>query len=165
MGRKIKDLYPDNELLCLMTRITAEKVKSDNIDFSFYYATKVEMQYGIRVKIVWNHSRLTQLDTLELHGKYGYNIRDPRKQNNVSAERLNKAREFFKKYKVLFAAVWECVLDPNFIAFYLYQYINFKTLLSEFMLKEDELSLLEKASNLSELEAIVRKHKIFTMND
>ncbi len=188
MGRKVTNLQPDNESLCLLNRISAKKVKLETIDFSFYYATKIEMQYrikieiarnlgrrknthvcksmqyGIRVEIAWNPLKMTQLDTLELHGKYVYNIRNPRKQNNVNAELLNKAREFFKKYKVLFAAVWECVLEPNILAFYLYQYINFKELLSEFTLNENELSLIENADNLSDLEAIVREHKIFNIN-
>ena len=67
------------------------------------------------------------------------------------------------KYKVLFAAVWEEVLDSQYLQEYFSGYINFAELLSA--LDEPMADLVEGAESLEDLKKIVRREKLFDMND
>lgn len=70
---------------------------------------------------------------------------------------------------MLFAAVWECELDPNYVVDYLRGKINFKELLNgfdEFESKNlNDWNNIERVNNILDLEKIVRQYKLFNMND
>ena len=76
------------------------------------------------------------------------------------------ARAFFKKYKVLFAAVWELVLDPPELQDYFRKLISFSGMLKEFHgIDKDVYEAIQSANNVIDLETIVRKLNAFNMND
>lgn len=144
----------------------------DRLPFSFYMSTKgaVRGTHAIRVKILWNPSKMgPDADgNLELHSDYEYKHFSHRYK--PTAKELSLLKDFFKKYKVLFAAVWEQVVDYEDIRDYFKGYLSFKDLLTKFDLSqydEDSKELYDffHCKNLEELEQVVRKYSIFNMND
>ena len=167
LERNLKEDY-----LIEMANMTGRFVKTDNIDFSFHFSDKDEthQQHGIRVKINWNRDKSSSNfdGTLALHGEYRYTPSSNPK-NKYDAKMLKEARNFFKKYKVLFAAVWEGVLDPNFVQEYFKGNIPLYEVVSQFELPDKiyyklNHGFIEK-NTLTELEDRVREYKAFNMND
>ena len=162
--------FLNEEYLLEMSNIRGKYVQVEDIDFSFYFSSKnnVNSQHGIRVKICWNREKigLDLLDgVLELHGNYQYISKN---RPNVVPDRydLDTARYFFKRYKVLFSAVWENKLDENNLVAYLTKRITFEDLLNSFEdINEEYIEIITKAKNIKELESIVRKFNVFNMND
>lgn len=156
-------------VLMEMANVTGNDVVVERgLPFSFYISSKmaVHNQHGIRVKILWNPSKspANADGYLELHGDYKY-IVGSHKYKPTSKE-LSIARNFFKKYKVLLAAVWEDKVDQQQLYRYFVGDISFKELLSRFYnMSEKQYYYLNHANNLTELEETVRKYKIFNMND
>ena len=153
-----------------MSSIRGKYIKIEDIDFSFYFSSKnnVSNQHAIRVKICWSREKIGKdlLDGyLELHGDYKYvSKREP----NIKPDSVDvaTARYFFKRYKVLFSAVWENKLDENILSDYLRGNINFKEVLKEFEnIENNEYELINSAINIKDLERIIREYKIFNMND
>lgn len=156
-------------VLMEMTNVRGMDVKlTPNLPFSFHFCNKdaVHQQHGIRVKIIWNPSRAPYSADgyMELHGDYDYTAGSHK--YNPTAEELKIARDFFKKYKVLFAAAWENVLyDAKPMQDYFEGRLSFKELLAMFDLRGRDYYNVNHCKSLEELEACVRKNKIFNMND
>lgn len=156
-------------VLMEMANVRGIDTKIENrLPFSFYFSTKtaVHKQHGIRLKIIWNPSKASaDADGyLELHGEYNYIIGSHKYK--PTAKELNILREFAHKYKVLFAAVWEDKLYDGDLQDYFKGRISFKELLSKFdNVTEKQYYHLNHSKNLKELEEIVRKYRIFNMND
>ena len=145
------------------------KVKIDPLPFSFYFSRKNASRHGIRLKIFWNDSRIDddRCGYIELHGNYRYS-QDPRQKFKPKAYMIETARYFAKKYKVLFAAVWEGALGESEVQDFFKGQIFFKELVSEFYadrIGKQKYEALQYCNNLKDLEARVRQYSIFNMND
>ena len=155
-----------------MANMTGKFVKTDDINFSFHFSDKdeVHLQHGIRVKINWNKDKSSSNfdGTLALHGDYRYTPSSHPK-NNCTTSLLKEARNFFKKYKVLFAAVWEGILDPNFVHEYFKGEMSLYEVVAQLELPDDVYYKVNfnfiDYNNLTELENRVRKYGAFNMND
>lgn len=58
-----------------MANVRGKRVKTDKIDFSFYFSSKYGINHAIRVKIRFDPARITHEDFdgyMELHGNYGW---------------------------------------------------------------------------------------------
>lgn len=163
-----KYLKSPSMTLMEMANMVGNLVKTDKIPFSFYFNDKnaVHNLHGIRVKILWNPSKSSSdVDGyMELHGDYDY-VSGSHKYN-PTADELKIAGNFFSKYKVLFAAVWEKKIDPHYLQEYFRGNIMFKELLTKFEnASEKQFYYMNHCNTLNELEEIVRKYKVFNMND
>lgn len=163
-------LYSPSKILMEMANAVGNNVRREkNLPFSFFFSSKkaVKGTHGIRVKILWNPSKaLADADGfLELHGDYAYIPGSHKYEPN--AKELSIARKFFKKYKVLFSAVWEDVLyDPSQLVMYFYGKISWKELMKQFDTgKSDWNFYISTTENLQELEGMVREENMFNMND
>lgn len=158
------------DYLTEMSNIRGKYVTIEDIDFSFYFSSKnnASNQHGIRVKICWNREKIGRdlLDGyMELHGDYKYvsSLNPNIKPDSID---IATARYFFKRYKVLFAAVWENKLDENILSDYLRGNIDFNTLLKNFEdISNENYQLINNTTNLKSLEKTVREFNIFNMND
>lgn len=149
-----------------MANVRGAKVKTDNINFSFYYSDKRKVSHGIRVKIVWNPNKMSgDVDGyMELHADYNY-VSSPNGKR-VNNKDIDEAREFFKKYKVLFAAVWEMKLEEDVIQDYLRKLMTLDDVKSEFHgIPEDVYTLIQQCGSIEDIESVVRKTNAFNMND
>ena len=158
------------EYLFEMSNIRGDKVKIEDIGFSFYFSSKNNATCGqkIRVKICWNKEKLSfnLLDGyMELCGKYEY-VSKNKPNNKPSQNEIEKARNFFKKYKILFSAVWEEKLDENVLNDYLRGTMNFEELLNEFEnISMENKEKIGQAKSLEELNKIVRENGVFNLNE
>ena len=140
-----------------MANVLGKYVVTDKIPFSFYFSDKIGMQHGIRVKIKWNRDKFTKPEDgyMELHGDYVFVSRG----SHIPQKDINFARQFFKKYKVLFAAVWECELDPAEVQEFLAGRLKIEDILVLLNISDSSIK------TLADLEVYVRKNNLFNMND
>lgn len=156
-------------ILFEMANVLGNSVSIEHrLPFSFFFSSKgtVHGTHAIRIKVCWNPSKYySSADGyIELHGEYKYVV-SSHKYKPTSKE-LSILRDFVRKYKVLFAAVWEEKLDPNALQNYFAGQIKLKELISKFQdVTEKQYYELNHATNLQELEEVVRKTKAFNMND
>ena len=54
----MKIMLEDVEKLMEMANLRGKQVKTDNIDFSFYFSSKAGNSHSIRIKICWNRCML-----------------------------------------------------------------------------------------------------------
>lgn len=144
------------------------KIEPSRLPFSFHFCDKntVHQQHGIRVKVIWNPSKApSNADGyFELHGDYRYVSGSHKYYPSTEEQKI--ARRFLRKYKVLFAAVWEVVLDAKPVQDYFEGRIKLNELLSQFDIEDDvQYYYLNHCKSLEELEACVRKYNIYNMND
>lgn len=144
-----------------MANMVGKRVKTDHINFSFYFSTKSEVNHSIRAKVKWNKDHLAGGTDgyFELHGNYAW-VQSPGGEVPDGND-LKLARRFFRKYKVLFAAVWEECLDANDVQDYFKGLISFSELLVGFLIGSD----FSGVHDLKGLEDYVRKNSLFNMND
>ncbi len=156
-------------VLMEMANVVGNKVTLESrLPFSFYFSSKksIHNRHSIRLKVIWNPNKAPDDADgyFELHGNYEY-IRASHKYKPTAKE-LETARNFCKKYKVLFAAVWEGVLDPDPLQDYFKGRIKLNELLSKFDIEDDmQYYYLNHCKSLEELETCVRKYNIYNMND
>ena len=147
----------------MMSTVTGKYVKPDNINFSFFYTVKGGVQRTIGVKIHWNRENLGgDFDgTMDLHGEYKYT--HSCEEVKPSSKDISAARDFFKKYKIIFAAVGEGYLNPDEVSVYLRGFLTLDELKDEFYdVPED---IFKDAKTIADIEKIVRENKLFDMND
>lgn len=160
----MKKLLKYSDSIFGMSTIRGNKVKVPNkLPFSFYFSAR-NGKHGIRVKPIWNPDRMNIEDAgnLELHGEWIYT---PGRNDNPSSKDIRYMIGFFRKYKVLFSAVWEGELQEDSLQDYFRGFISFSELLKEFDFYEDYSSILQNTTTVTELETIVRNYNIFNMND
>lgn len=162
--------FNKENVLLEMANVLGKNVKTDTIDFSFFFSSKQRASHGIRVKIIWNRNSTKggSIDGyFEMHGDYKY-VESPNSKK-IKEKYIDAARDFLKKYKVLFAAVWEDYLEESILQDYFCNHCIFKDVIIDMWSTNDdanrELETLYETDDLVELENIVRKYKLFNMND
>lgn len=153
-----------------MSNMIGRYVKLDGpLDISFYFGSKHagvpvggEIPHGIRVKISPNKEKFVTSDScyMELHGDY-----DVKPENVLSGRLLKIARDFFKKYKVLFAGAWEEEIIEDDITAYLRGRIDLSELIQDMPLYDKYKDHLDDVTSISDFEQVVRANKIFNMHD
>ena len=155
-------------VLMEMANVVGNKVAVEkDLPFSFHFCDKdaIHQQHGARLKVIWNPAQTPSSADgyYELHGNYTY--KQGAKKRKPSGKDIELGRTFCKKYKVLFAAVWEKVLDADPVQDYFKGIMSFRELTTKFKLKGRDYYNVNHCKTLPELEACVRKNKIFNMND
>ena len=163
-------LKEPSAILMEMSNVIGNKVKIERggLPFSFYVSNKnnVHNQHGIRSKVLWNSNKSPENADgyFELHGDYKY-VSGSHKYKPTEKEK-EFARSIFKKYKVLFAMVWECKLNHDDLADYFKGNIVWRDLLAaSYGLTEKQYYLINHCKDIIELEKCVRENKIFKMHD
>lgn len=154
-----------------MANLRGKYVKIPNrLDFSFYFSTKdavesKELVHGLRVKPVFNPEKISpsNVGVLKLHSDWEYIPGNEDK--NISGRKVKEMKEFFKTYKILFAAVWEKELDETRLATYLQGYITLEELIKDFEFYDDYKEELKDIHDLEALEEFVKTHNLFNLWD
>ena len=160
-GDSVRSVVLEDTELLEMADILGKRVRTDNIDFSFYVGPKDGNKHGIRAKICWNRDHFINGDgVLELHGFYEY-FMEPNGEF-VNAKQVNAARKFFKKYKLFIAALWEKCLDADDLREYFKGGITFDELIHSFYF---DCSCFDGIQTIADVEKIIRERKLFNLND
>lgn len=154
----------ENDIFCMSSLRGSKVVVPHKLPFSFFFSER-ESSHAIRVKPVFNPDKISKssFGTLELHGDWKYTPGPDDK--NVSQKQIQEMKNFFKKYKVLFAAVWESKLYDGDVQDYFRGLISFDELLTEFDFYENYKEDMDNIDNIEQLEEFVRKYNIFNMWD
>jgi hypothetical protein len=153
----------DEDIFC-MANVRGRYVKVPHpLKFSFFFSPKVG--HGIRVKPVFNPDKITRdtVGNLWIHGAYKYTR--SKVDKHVTEDQANEMKQFFRDYKVLFAAVWESVLDQNDLLYYFNGSLSFKDMLTRFADYESHKDDLKDVNDCKSLETYVRESEWFNMND
>lgn len=148
-----------------MADIRGRQVKiPHSLPFSFYFSER-NSSHGIRVKPIFNPDRMHIEDagSLELHGSWDFT--PGRNDTNISSKSKKIMIDFFKTYKVLFAAVWEGEVQEDVVQDYFRGLISWEDMMSEFDCYTLYESDMKNISNVESLEKFVRDNNIFNMND
>ena len=84
---------------------------------------------------------------------------------NINTNAVKSAKEFFRKYKVLFAGVWEGVLIEENVTGYIKNRASLQDIIEESYLTEEQQCILDDVKTIHEFERLVRQHQMFNMND
>ena len=164
---KLTILNEYTDILFEMANIRGKTVKvPGKLDFSFFFSTKdavesKDLVHGLRVKPVFNPEKISIHDvgTLKLHGDWEY---IPGKNDkSVDAKSIRKMKNFFKTYKILFAAVWENQLPHDAVEDYIRGHITFSDMLKEFYFYDDYKEEIDTIETLDELNFFVVKNNLF----
>ena len=154
----------DEISLLEMSVVLGERVKVEEINFSFFFSANTS-QHSIWVKIVWNKEKTIKqhFGFMELFGDYEY-IKAKGSNEHIAESDITAARNFFKKYKVIFAAVWEYQLEQTTAEDFFKVEITLKDLIRKLEIKIDKKDQA-KILNLADFERYVRDRHLFNMND
>ena len=101
--------------------------------------------------------------TLKLRGDWQY---VPGKGDiSVSTKKVNEMREFFREYKILFAAVLEKVLPPDSLYDYFRGTITFDELLEEFEFYEDLEARIKQFNQNNGIKTLLDLYTFVKKND
>ena len=121
--------------------------------------------HGIRVKPIFNPDKvhISEAGTLKLCNDWEY---IPGKNEGHIAEKdIRNMKDFFKKYQVLFAAVWEGELQEGDLVDYFQGALDFDSLVESLECYHKYSEELSECMNVEDLEQVVRQYNIFNMND
>lgn len=152
-----------------MANMRGKYVKNPGrLDFSFYFSTKdavegKELVHGLRVKPVFNPEKISpsNVGTLKLHSDWEYIPGS--EDTNVKGKKVREMKEFFRTYKVLFAAVWEKVLDESRLSAYLQGFLTLQELFKDFDFYEEYKDEINNIETLEEFENFVRRNRLFNL--
>lgn len=149
-----------------MANLRGKDVKIEDINFSIYFSPKQTDQYSIRIKILWNREKMNsgKFDgILYMHGDYEYR-QSLNADNKPDKFDILELQYFAKRYKTIFAAVWENKLDPNDVEDYFKGRVSFKELLNLFLeISYEDKQKIKKANSLKELTQIIKENNIFNL--
>ena len=161
----------ESDFLFEMSNVRGNYVRNPHkLPFSFYFSTKQTASskdncHGLRVKPLFNPEKMTieEAGTLEMYSDWKFIPGENDK--NVKSKKIKEMKEFFRKYKVFFAAVWEGVLPPDALYDYfrgimkLWEVIKQMSFYNEY---KDKIKK-EKIDTVQSLTNFVLKYNIFNM--
>lgn len=156
--------YPDDAIMC-MSNIRGRKVKNPGqLPFSFYFSNK-NSNHEIRVKPVFNPDKMlfSKTGNLELYGDWNYTPGPDDKR--ISNKDITSMKSFFRRYIVLFCAVWDEQLTDSDLADYFEGDINFHELLTLFDFYDDYSEELDSIKDVVELEQFCRNNNLVNLRD
>lgn len=157
----------EEDFIFEMANVRGKTVKVPHkLDFSFVFTVKdcvasTDIQHGLRVKPVFNPERINTEDegTLKLFGDWEY--KPGRNDKNVSTKQIKEMKDFFTTYKILFAAVWEKVLQQDVVQDYFKGNLTLNEVIEEFDFYNDYKEELDMITDLEELQEFVEKNNLF----
>lgn len=159
-------IYKDDDFddIFGMSNVRGKYVRTDKINFSFYFSMQ-KASHAIRVKVAFNDSKINESDfgTLELHGDWKFTL--GKNDTHVSNKDIRDMKAFFRKYKVLFAAVWDKKIYEADVVEFFRGGITFSNLLKEFVFFNEYKKEMSEIEDVAGLEKFVRENQIFNMWD
>lgn len=142
----------------MFTAVKGKDCKVENINFSFSICNDDDIG---EVNIIWNDDggKIFEGIFSLVNYKY-YQTQEIKKE--LKQEEIDSAINFFKKYKILFAACWSNALHPIDLKNYFEGRISFNSLLNEFY-NIDYFDNLSKVKTLDDLAYVVRKYKMYNL--
>lgn len=152
------------DIMCMANLLGKDVRVPKPIPFSFYFSTK-NSSHGLRVKPVFNPEKMSAdaVGTLKLCDDWQYT---PGKYDtNVDSKSIRKMKAFFRRYKVLFAAVWSKQLQETTVTDYFRGFISLTDLIKSFEFYSQFESEMGDIDSIEELALFVQENDLFPMFD
>lgn len=150
-------------ILC-MSNVRGQYVKEPHsLPFSFYFSSGSGVTHGPRVKPSFNPRKLkmSQAGTLKLCDDWEY-VRGS-EDAKVSSKDIKDMKAFFRKYLVLFCAVWDELLQDGTVAYFFTGQTSFDEMVQDLDFYEDYKDDLDKIHDVESLESYCRKNNLVNM--
>lgn len=161
MKRYIHSVWESDDSLndiIAMANLRGRKIKNPHkLPFSFYFSGK-QGSHDIRVKPIFNPDKMmiNKAGNLKLNGDWDYTPGSDDK--NVRSSDVAKMKEFFRKYLVLFCAVWDLQLPDTTVQDYFEGDIDLAELVKDLSFYQDNYAFLDTVHNIEDLEEVCREH-------
>jgi hypothetical protein len=147
----------NNDYLIEMANVVGKYVKRPNkLPFSFYFSAQ-NNSHSIRVKPSFNAKRLikSQIGTLKLCDDWEF---VPGKDDtDVNQKEIAEMKNFFRKYLVLFCAVWDMQLSEYPVQKYFEGAFSLQTVIEDMDFYDSDM---DKIKTIEELEKYCRDHNL-----
>ena len=161
----------DTDYLFEMANVRGITVKvPKQLDFSFSFTTKdsresKDINHSFRVKPVFNPTKINHEDlgVLQMFGDWEYTPGP--NDTGVRGKPIREMKKFFKTYKVLFAAVWEKVLQQDVLQDYFKGNADFDSMIKEMDFYTEYKDALDNIHSVKDFEKFVKANKIFNTYD
>lgn len=154
--KKLK-INENNDYLIEMANVVGKYVKRPNkLPFSFYFSAQ-NNSHSIRVKPSFNAERLikSQIGTLKLCDDWEF---VPGKDDtNVNQKEITEMKNFFRKYLVLFCAVWDMQLSEYPVQKYFEGDFSLQTVIEDMDFYNSDM---DKIKTIEELEKYCRENDL-----
>ena len=162
MKRLIKSEITDKEYIECMSNIRGSRIKVPGPqEFSFYFSN-AKGQHNICVKPVFNNNRLSResVGTLKLCDDWRYTPGQDDK--HVSKQQVDKMKQFFRTYLVLFCAAWDLQIQEDDVQDYFKGLLPFEELMQCFDFYSEEMDSIQ---TIEELELYCKKNNLVDFRD
>lgn len=160
----MKRVMKSIDTVLAMCNIRGRKVKNPHsLPFSFYFSSGTEIPHSIRVKPCFNPEKLksSMVGTLKLSDSWEFTPGPD--DHDISQQDVDKMRAFFKKYIVLFAAVWDEQMQDGVLGDYLEGEISFNEMLQDLEFYREYAEVLDSMSTVEELESFCRSNNLVNL--
>ena len=161
MKRYIK---ADNQDILCMANIRGKRVKEPHkLNFSFYFSGK-NSSHGIRVKPIFNPDKMmiNKAGNLELHSDWTYTPGED--DTHISSSDIREMKEFFRKYLILFAAVWDLQLPDTTVQDYFEGECTLNELIQDLEFYSDYADELDEIESVEELEEFCSENELVNLH-
>lgn len=159
----MKRVITSSDAILCMSNVRGKYVKNPHsLPFSFYFSSGSGVSHGPRVKVLFNPEKLklSLTGNLKLCDDWEF---IPGKQDNVNAKGINDMKSFFRKYLVLFCAVWDEQIGDGDFDDYLKGMISFDSLLENLDFYEEYEDDLKSIHDVESLEDFCRSNNLVNM--
>ena len=150
-----------SDAILAMSNVRGKYIKNPHtLPFSFYFSSGAGVNHGPRVKPMFNEAKLKQslTGTLELCNNWEF---EPGKDDtHIPAKDVSAMKAFFRKYLVLFCAVWDEQMQDATLEDYFRGNITFSEMLTDLEFYEENSAALETIHTVEELEDFCRLHNL-----
>lgn len=160
----MKRYIKSSEAILCMSNVRGSEVNNPGrLKFSFYFSSGAGFNHSIRVKPSFNPEKLklSKCGTLKLCDDWKYT---PGKDDkSVSAQDVGTMKAFFRRYIVLFCAVWDEQLQDAVLQSYFEGRASFKDVIRDLDFYKDRSEDLEHVEDIIELENYCREHNLVNL--
>ena len=147
-----------------MSNVRGKYVQNPSVlPFSFYFSSGSGVTHSIRVKPMFNPDKLKSslVGTLKLSDDWAYTpgIND----HNITTKQINEMKAFFRKYLVLFCAVWDEQMQDAVLSDYFQGRASFHDVLEDLDFYEEHEAELNDIHTVEELETFCRQFGLVNM--
>ncbi len=156
-------IHNDSDIFAMSNVRGRYVVNPRSLPFSFYFYSGEGVTHGIRVKPSFNPEKLkySMTGTLKLCDDWSFT---PGKEDkNVKNKDIESMKEFFRKYLVLFCAVWDEQMQDATLEYYFTGQITFQEMLEDLDFYNQYKSELSKINTIEELEEFCVKHGLVNL--
>jgi len=154
------DTYEQDAILC-MSNIRGKYVKNPGkLPFSFYFSANADAGHTIRVKPVFNPDRMKFSATGTLKLCDDWEFVPGKDDKHVDSKAVQEMKNFFRRYLVLFCAVWDEQIDDGTVEDYFVGTIDFDDMVKQFDFYDEYSDDLDKIHTVENLESFCRDKNI-----